>query len=335
MDYASYKQFCSELLREKRVLRLDCMNPVRALSPLAFSVPRTEPEATASIKEAVFAWSRATGIELDSKRTVVGCGVRILLSAAFSAVLSSGQELWLPEDVYPVYRELAENLNVTLRSFPTLPWPNLDFLAETGQRAAIVLPVPLSPLGRLPNDSEINALRGWLHFSKDRLLILDAVYMFDFEASRPLIDSFLDQNGDQCIVLWSCSKSWLSPGMFGLAVAPPGVAGTIRSNVLPPDRTSLGGMKLLFETRPDLSRMLQDAFACEWQRLRPSICALDADWAPPTTGYFSVLHASFTQLLDEHGILSVPASVFGSQHKDLSIVTCLYSLAEHTEVLRS
>jgi aspartate/methionine/tyrosine aminotransferase len=311
------------------------MNPVRALSSLAFNKPRTEPEVSASIKEAVFAWSRATGIELDPRRTVVGCGVRVLLSAALSSVLSSGQELWLPEDVYPVYRELAENLDVTLRSFPTLPQPNLDFLGETGQRAAVVLPVPISPLGRLPTDAETSDLRRWLHHSKDRLLILDAVYMFDFEASRPLIDSFLDQNGDQCIVLWSCSKCWLSPGSLGLSVAPPGVAATLRRRVVPPDRSNLGGMKLLLETRPDLSRMLQEAFSREWQRLRPFMCALDADWAPPEMGYFSVLHASFTQLLDEHGVLSVPASVFGSPHEDLSIVTCLYSLAEHTEVFRS
>jgi len=335
VDYASYKQFCSELLREGRVLRLDCMNPVRSLSPLGLNILRTGAQVSASIDETVFAWSRATGIELDPERTVVGCGVRVLLSAAFSSVLSSRQELWLPEDVYPVYRGIAENLDVKLRSFLTLPRPNLDFLAETGKRAAVVLPVPFSPLGRLPNDAEVSALRGWLHDSKDRLLILDAVYMFDFEASRPLIDSFLDQNGDQCIVLWSCSKSWLSPGLFGLAVAPPGVAGTLRRRVLPPDRSNLGGMKLLLETRPDLSRMLQGAFAREWERLGPFISALDADWTPPTTGYVSVLHASFTQLLDEHGVLSVPASVFGSQHEDLSIVTCLYSLAEHTEVFEA
>jgi hypothetical protein len=162
VDYASYKQFWSELLREKRVLRLDCMNPVRALSSLAFDMPRTEPEVSASIEEVVFAWSRATGIELYPQRTVVGCGVRVLLSAVFSSVLSSGQELWLPEDVYPVYRELAENLDVILRSFQTLPRPNLEFLAETGQRAAVVLPVPISPLGRLPTDAETGDLRRWL-----------------------------------------------------------------------------------------------------------------------------------------------------------------------------
>src|ERR1700677_3753404 len=84
-----------------------------------------------------------------------------------------------------------------------------------------------------------------------------------------------------------------------------------------------------------LSRMLQGAFSREWQRLRPFMCALDADWAPPETGYFSVLHASFAQLLDEHEVLSVPASVFGSPHEDLSIVTCLYSLAEHTGAFQS
>jgi aspartate/methionine/tyrosine aminotransferase len=311
------------------------MNPIRALSPLAFNPPTTEPQVSASINEAVIAWSNATGIELDPQRTVVGRGVRVLLSAAFSSALSNGRELWLPEDVYPVYRELAENLDVTLRSFPTLPQPNLDFLAGTGKHAVVVLPVPLSPLGRLPNDAETSALHEWLHDSTDRLLILDAVYMFDFEASRPLIDSFIGKNENQCIVLWSCSKSWLSPGLFGLAVAPSGVADSLRRRVLSPDRSSLGGMKLLLETRPNLSRMLQEAFTCEWQRLRPLICALDADWAPPETGYFSVLPVSFRQLLKEHGILSVPASVFGSQRDDLSIVTCLYSLAENMEILRS
>jgi len=305
------------------------MNPVQALAPWTYSMPESEQMATASTAQAIAAWSRATQIALDPERTVVGRGVRDLLSATFSFALDRGEELWLPEDVYPVYWELGKQADASMRAFATLPQPDLSFLPQTGEGAAIVFPVPVSPLGRLPTDFEANALLCWLSGSRRRLLILDAVYTFDFNASRPLMESFLAKNGHQCILLWSCSKSWLAPGSLGLAAVPRSLAPTLQRSVSPPSEAEFGRIKAVLDDRPDLCQLQQAAFDREWQRLAPRIRCAVSDWQPPSVGYFSVVSASFTTLLDEHDILSVPATVFGSPHDDLSIVTCLHDLAAH------
>ncbi len=324
MDYASYKQFRNELLKEeRRFVRLDCMNPIQALA--AWTTTEPEQNVTARPAQAVAAWSKATGIELDPERTVVGRGVRELLSATFSCALKRKQELWLPEDVYPVYWELASHAELELRAFATLPGPNWNFLAQTNKRAAIVLPAPLSPIGRWPTDAEISAILSWLSSSRHRLLIIDAVYTFDFDAGHGLTDLFLTETPDQCIVLWSCAKSWLSPGALGIASVPRGFASRLRSHVSPPFQATLGRIKALLENRPDLPGLQQEAFGREWQRLATRIRSAAPHWQPPPTGYFSVVAVPFETLLDKQEILSVPASVFGG-HDELSVVTCLHDL---------
>jgi hypothetical protein len=77
--------------------------------------------------------------------------------------------------------------------------------------------------------------------------------------------------------------------------------------------------------------MQQNAFGLEWQRLAPRIRVTSPDWQPPVSGYFSVLSVAFERLLNEHGILAVPATVFGSSRNDLSVITCLHALAAHEE----
>ncbi len=324
MNYANYKQFREEVLAEKCPLRLDCMNPVRALASWA-----KKPERLLALGPigAVDAWSRATRITLSSDQTVVSVGVRDLLSAALSWVLERDQELWLPEDVYPVYWELARCAGASTRAFTTVPHPNWDFLAQTSRCAAVLVPVPLSPVGRLPTDVEFDVLFRWLKASRHRLLIIDAVYSFNFSAGRTFLDALLADN--QCLILWSCSKSWLCPGVLGIAKVPSELAPNLQRRVTLPSNADAARISAILEYYPELPRMQQEAFDREWHRLTKRIRAAMQDWQPPPTGYFSVLSAQFTRLLDEYDILAVPATVFGSRRNDLSIITCLHDLAAH------
>jgi aspartate/methionine/tyrosine aminotransferase len=180
----------------------------------------------------------------------------------------------------------------------------------------------------LPTDAEIDALFRWLRGPRRRLLIIDAVYTFDFSVGRALSDSLLADN--QCLVLWSCSKSWLYPGVLGLAKVPASLAPGLRSRVSLPSDIEVGRVIAMLEGGPDLPRMQQDAFDREWRRLAPCLRSASPDWQPPATGYFSVVSAPFMRLLEEHGILSVPATVFGSRRNDLSIVTCLHALVANS-----
>jgi aspartate/methionine/tyrosine aminotransferase len=303
------------------------MNPGQALASWINKMAEPESTATAGADQTVAEWSKATGIALDPERTVIGRGVRDLLSATFSHVLKRGEELWLPEDVYPVYWELARCAQLNARPFVTLPQPNWDFLAQTSARSAIVLPIPLSPLGRWPAEGEIAALNRWLLGSRHRFLILDAVYTFNFRASRGIWDSFVMENSEQCMMLWSCSKSWLMRGLLGLAAVPGRLASSLEGHAQRPTETDLGKIHGVLTARPDLPRWQQEAFNREWRRLAPDIRSAAPDWQPPAAGYFSIVSAPFATLLDEHDILSVPASVFGTRHNDFSIVTCLHDLA--------
>ena len=64
--------------------------------------------------------------------------------------------------------------------------------------------------------------------------------------------------------------------------------------------------------------------ARRWKVVLPSIRKIFPSWTPPDVGYFSSLPASFGTLLENHAILSVPASIFGSRMSDVSVITCLY-----------
>ena len=326
MNYATYKQFRDEVLGEKCPLRLDCMNPVQALADWA-----KRPEWDSLYQRA--RWGQLTHGREPHESFLIGRRLSSLLVFAISfqrrsLVQERNQELWLPEDVYPVYWELAKHTDVRARAFTTLPRPDWTFLAQTGECAAVLVPAPLSPVGRLPTDAEIDALFRWLRGSRRRLLIIDAVYTFDFSVGRALSDSLLADN--QCLVLWSCSKSWLYPGVLGLAKVPASLAPGLRSRVSLPSDIEVGRVIAMLEGRPDLPRMQQEAFDREWRRLAPCLRSASPDWQPPATGYFSVVSAPFMRLLEEHGIVSVPATVFGSRRNDLSIVTCLHDLVANS-----
>ncbi|HLJ89369.1 MAG TPA: aminotransferase class I/II-fold pyridoxal phosphate-dependent enzyme [Candidatus Angelobacter sp.] len=333
VNYAAYRQLRDELLTDRDFLRLDCMNPTKALTASSLSPCLPSPIPTdhglqADIAEAISAWSSATGIVLDAERTLVGTGVRELLTAIFLHLQPAIEELWLPLDVYPVYWDLARRANLQCEALTTLPQPDWEFLKKSGEKAALLLPVPLSPLGRQLMDGEAETILRWLRQSPDRILIVDAVYTFDFDSGRSLLDLLL-QNEKQCIVLWSCAKSWLAPGCLGLGAVPRRLSQTLQGHVATPTPTNLSKIHAVLRERPQLCRLQQEAFRREWRRLAPAIRKAAPGWQPPANGYFSVVSVPFATLLNDHGILSIPASVFGSRRNDLSILTCLYDLAAH------
>ena len=137
MDYESYRQLRDKLIREKRPLRLDCMNPVRALSAWSGLAHIAGGWAEASGEEAMRAWSSATGIVLAPERSVVSRGVRDMLSAIFSVGLGQTEELWLPEDVYPVYWQLARASGAKTKGFRYSAAPRPWISSSRRRRASL------------------------------------------------------------------------------------------------------------------------------------------------------------------------------------------------------
>jgi histidinol-phosphate/aromatic aminotransferase/cobyric acid decarboxylase-like protein len=300
------------------------MNPERAMAVWANAL--TGPDAApggGSIERAVQGWSRATGW---SGPLVTGKGVRELLSTVFKALESRKPELWLPEDVYPVYWDLARTSGLSPLPFRTLPAPDWTFLERTAASAVALIPIPLSPLGRLIRSGEVAALTRWLRGGRDRLLLVDAVYTYDFAASRAAFEQLLATNA--AVILGSCSKSWLSAQSLGVAATAETRLSSLFARVEAPPLSALGDVTQKLEEHPDLPRRQQEAFRREWSRIEPRLRACEPDWRPPETGYFSAVAQPFEQLLERFDVLGVPASVFGSR-EPLTIVTCLHDLVQH------
>jgi histidinol-phosphate/aromatic aminotransferase/cobyric acid decarboxylase-like protein len=327
VDYASFRRWRDGVVALRPgVRRLDCMNPVKALASWV-EVGKWQAAAptTATASDIAAVWSTATGHQLPPGEHVLGRGVRPLLEAVMRSLPAGSGELWLPDDVYPVYWQLARATGRVTRSFSTLGRGAWAFLTEAGLDAVAVLPVPLSPLGRWLAPKEAAQLEAWLWRAKDRLLVIDAAYTYDFATSRAVLRPLLDSG--RCVALWSFSKSWLRPDMLGIARAPQGWAATLQGQVELPSANELAAAITWLGARPDLPSQQAVAFQRQWPRLSETIRAAIPDWQPPTSGYFSTVTISHRTLLADHGILAVPASVFGATDADVSIVSCLHDLA--------
>jgi hypothetical protein len=232
-----------------------------------------------------------------------------------------GCEVWLPEDVYPVYWELARGAGLACRPFATYPALDLGALAAAPPRSAVVLPCPLSPVGRPLTAGEAETLRAWLAAEPERRGVLDTVYCF---ANRLDAAAVALWRTGRVFVVHSLAKAWLSPETLGIVLAPAEAVGELTALLPPPKPDALPLAHLCLTERRDLPESLQRTFERRWRRLAPTLRAVVPGWRPPATGYFATLAVPFAELLERHDWLAVPASVFGSSDAGQSVITCLY-----------
>ena len=268
-------------------------------------------------------WAATFGAPAEcAKRALVSQGVRSSLSLIFPVLRKLAAEVWLPADVYPVYGELATACDLPYSLFPTFPKLTLP---ERGD--CLLLPNPLKPLGRWLWSSEVAALLAWLKAKPHRRLLLDVVYTFGndwHETTRALLDS------GQCILLHSLSKGWLRPQVFGIALVPEvdweRFAPVFRMNSMAQE--NLQEAAWLLTDR----RCLPDAVAAElkqmWirllEKLRPEIATIVAQRVDgEVSSYLVAVPWGAEELRAKEGILSIPATVFGSTHQDWSILSML------------
>jgi hypothetical protein len=319
MNYAQFRTFRDEILARGDFLRLDCMNPARALS--ALTPPTGDEPATAEM--ALSAWRSLFAPDVDARWTAAGTGVRSLLRVVFAHLAESGRDLWLPADVYPEYGNLAAEAGLRCHSLITLPELDLAPLSAAGPRSALLLPQPLAPLGRSLTADEGSFLHAWLGEAPERRLVLDTVYHF-VSSLDPLARSLCD--GGQTYLLHSIAKGWLLPDTLGVLLLPPREA-PLKERTSAPDPVAAGRAIHALRSRPQMPVEVEATFRRQWAALAGRIRAAVPGWQPPATGYFSVVPVPFTELLQRHQALAVPASVFGSARADLSILSCLYSPA--------
>ena len=327
MNYQRYCDWKEEVLKKRSPRRLDCMNPVKALEFIA--APVEQVKHPVSPAELLQWWKTTFALGVELGQFAMGRGVRQILQLVLECLYNEGRTLWLPQDVYPVYSELAGRL--CTRPYETLVDFNLDFLDDSSDTDVLLITDPLTPLGRYLRIHELEQCDEWLRKSPNRLLIIDAVYCFGPDRLSRLNDIL---QTDQAVVLHSLSKAWLAPHLLGVAACPRRLTKEIdgQGNGYPMDSLDIQQAHSIVTADPGRPLLLQKLFFQQWLILEPEIRKASDDWRPPQTGYFSLVPVNNNSLLQEHDILAVPASVFGSKRENLSVISCLFDIRTNQEI---
>jgi hypothetical protein len=324
MTFADFQRYRKECLASRRGV-IDCAetNLYAALATL-IPPPTSAPAQTVHRCHLAQAWAKCFGFSEDTAaRALISGGVRDSLTQLFCHYAARGATAWLPADNYPVYWELARAAGLAPRAFPTLPtpiWPTLP--PATGEEILLVTN-PLKPLGRWLEPPEIAALKAWLAASQRRRLLLDAVYTFDVAFHRSTLE--LIATG-QTILLHSLTKGWLQPRLFGVALIPESdfeaLAPVFRANV--PSQGNLARASAMLTEYAGLPKRVGGHLIIAWPPLFQAAWARDLSPTPcETVSYLFPVFGEYQELLARRNILGLPATVFGSPHEDLTILSSL------------
>jgi aspartate/methionine/tyrosine aminotransferase len=302
-------------------LRLDSIDPFTNMAFLKKAV-NTAPHASAH--DVINQWHKMTNMGAYSANILANQGVRATITALFNHFANNQQDLWIAEDNYDFYNNTAKSLNISARYFATLPEPQLSDLSNAASDAVMLISNPVSPLGRYLNDSEIEQIKGWLSESKARRVLLDTVYDYKIspdESTRALL------NTDQAYAIGSLSKSYLERGSFGILITPSADIRIAQAILAEPKNEAPQSALPVLASQPNLPHIQQEAFNKEWARLSPAIKNFAPDFKPPLTGYFTMIAQNFETVLKEHNALLIPATLFGSKDKNLSVASCLNNIS--------
>lgn len=324
MNFTEFQRLREQILRERKEVR-DCAetNLYRALARL---IPPAVPPAESTVHRCHLAeaWAKQFGFPPETARwALVSSGVRHSLALLFQHYAAANAQLWLPQDNYPVYGELARAAGLKPKAFQTLPepqWPNAPVTPAT---EILLVTNPLKPLGRWLNTEDVKMLTAWLSASSQRRLLLDAVYTFE---TRFHVTTLKLLSTGQTLLLHSLTKGWLSPRLFGVALVPEHdlAALTLMFREAPPSQANLSRTRELLAAHADMPSAVAhelDAarlrlFAEMPASLRPAACI-------DTSGYFTTVVGCWSDLLETTGLLGLPASVFGSTREDITILSSL------------
>jgi len=260
-----------------------------------------------------------------SHRALICSGVRDGLHRLFKHFAVNESSAILPSDNYPVFHEIAQSVGLKFTGYTSLPKPDWPSLDGNVRGEVMLITNPMKPLGRPLTTVEVEHLLQWLAVDKRRRLIIDTVYTFSNRFHSSTL-ALLESN--QAILLNSLSKGWLSPRSFGVAFVPSSDLEALRG-IFQKDAPSQEGQalaRLCFCTFKDLPDQIGGIIERGRNRVK-SLLPREIKSVEPSggTGYFIVVQAGWRELLETHGVLGLPASVFGSTDQNLTVLSCLNS----------
>jgi histidinol-phosphate/aromatic aminotransferase/cobyric acid decarboxylase-like protein len=307
-----------EQLRKSQPQLIDCseMNLYRSLATFDATrfgaiPPSNNPKAAYRCHAAEAYLSFLEWPDEMKKNIHVSHGVRRSLSAIFSMLAKQKKSIAIPDDVYPVYQQLALEAGVETKFWSARNGiPEHEFLTQID---AILICAPLKPWGTRLSSMELNRLDKWANGNENRMLVFDCAYAVPDDSLTKLIRE------EKAIGLLSLSKQFLIPDHLGLCIAPERFRMDLRNAFLPLPKDELK-LRVAFEAlefhsaRPQNVAHAVTVFS-ESAHSKLNINGLNFN------GYFSSSEKTFEDHL-QNGILGIPASVFGSD-KPGTVLSCL------------
>lgn len=330
MNFEEYKEWRDNLIETHHVSpdnRFDCLNPFKAMD---FSRKWSAPPSVADVQIGrelelwkLLHFGTATPADLHIEATG---GVRAALGELFVRMESEGMELWLPEDVYPFYKQEASTRapNLAIRYFRTIPRVDFSSIHTASDKAVLLITNPLTPTGRFFEGDERAALAGWASQSRHRWVIFDAVYSYSSKFPLSLHSPI---ETDRFIYLFSMSKSWLLRGVYGTIVGARNAGDWWKNLGQTPAMDIRATVLRILATDYLMPERQTRIFSAEWKRRWGKLRKYGPYIDTPGAGYFKLIPVNFERAFKEDGLVLVPASVFGSTDMDWSIATCLYEAA--------
>jgi DNA-binding transcriptional MocR family regulator len=270
-------------------------------------------------------WCQRKGLAPSARTALASEGVRHSLQTIFTLLAQEGATVALPRDVYPVYWQLAARSQLSTFGFDTFPTVDLAHILECADKAGaqyLLLPQPLKLHGRAFMPQEADLVHAWLAGAPQRRLILDAVYAFGAPVD-PLTQRLL--HTDQVIFLDSLSKGYLHAQVFGIALVPERdvqrYTGAFRALTTTP--VKLATAYRLLEQFSDLPTQVTSELAARRAALLKLALQTNHRVIAPDQGYLVAIECAAEELLAEHALLTLPASVFGSRCADWSLASAL------------
>ena len=312
-----------ELNHNPNLRRLDCMNPnvafrcLDCMNPnVAFSHdPILSRTHDVSMADLMHEWRSFTTYS-KNHILVPSVGVRDSLLSIFENI-GQTRRVSIPRNIYPVYQQIIQMCGTNYQEYSTFPTFDVDQLVINADRDDDVI---LITKNYQMSKQDVDKLTTWVKESRNRLIVVDAVYTYDYS------DTFLDDlvQTDQVIVCHSLSKSHLLPLHFGTNLVPERYTNLLKT-VDQPDQLVINRAFYVLTTYPDIPRMQQERFTERWRSLGSIIKKIDPRWRAPQTGYFSSVPVSFEKLIDKYQVLGISSQVFYSDANS-SVITCLHDI---------
>jgi len=311
------------LLKNSNLMRLDCLNPIVALNKLIpINLPNPENQKLTQ-NDVLNEWLKTYKYS-KINQFEISIGVRDSLTGLFRIIQKQNKTIFIPNGIYPVYKQIAYSTNVNFIEY------KLDQFQLLFNITSITILITFNHLHKWETTHNFNMIYNWLISNAKNFLIIDCVYAYTDEFTK-LFEKLLSTN--QVVILHSLSKSHLSPLHFGVNITQnTNLINKLDQYIEKPTREQLNKSFNRLSLIPDLPLIQTKLFTDRWNEIQKELKNknINLNVSNKLINYMTNLNSSFDDLFAKN-ILSVDESVFSENEntKEKTIVSCLYNILDN------